>query len=368
MFFIRLYFLVFTIFSINLFANSYFYTVTVCTNTNYKDALYCKNSLLKEHKYDIFIIKDKNFYQTTYGKFTTAKEAYKVQNSLNENAKRFQPFASKIFNKQDFYELFETYQSKVTENIFQKTATKNEKTEQKVVKKGTEDLKLEDKEKIIYLTFDDGPIKSTNIILDVLEEQDIPATMFFIGYQAQKLKDIYERAKNLKNIQIANHTYSHANGKYRKFYKDPVGVLEDIKMAENILNQDISKDFLALRLAGRNVFRLENIFKDDLNIDKYQRKIEVISYDKLFEENFLIYGWDVEWEYEQSGRPKYDVFEVVNRIEYIYKKELMAKKNKVVLLMHDIMFGKQFNGKENLSILIEELKKLNWKFDVIDNY
>lgn len=359
MFFIRLCFLIFTIFSINLFANTYFYTVTICTNTNYQDALYCKNTLLKEHKYDIFIIKDNGLYKTTYGKFPLAKDAYKVQNNLNENTKRFQPFVSKIFTTENFYEIFEVFESKA--------ATKTTNQPLKVNNKAILN-KNDEKEKIIYLTFDDGPISYTSEILDVLEEQNIPATMFFIGYQVENLKSTYERAKNIQNIQIANHTYSHANGKYRKFYKDSFGVLEDVKKAEFLLNQDKSDDLLALRLAGRNVFRLQNISKNDFSINKTQRDIENISYDKLFEENFLIYGWDIEWEHEQSGRPIQEPLEMIDRIEYIYKKQSLVKKNKVILLMHDIMFGKQFNGKENLTTLIKELKRLNWKFDIIDNY
>ncbi len=42
--------LFFTIFlSINLFSNDSFYTISICSNLSYKDALYCKNNILRDH-------------------------------------------------------------------------------------------------------------------------------------------------------------------------------------------------------------------------------------------------------------------------------------------------------------------------------
>lgn len=38
------------------------------------------------------------------------------------------------------------------------------------------------------------------------------------------------------------------------------------------------------------------------------------------------------------------------------------------LIMHDEMFQDQFNGKENLSQLVDLLHKKNYKFDFIKNY
>ena len=69
--------LFFTIFlSINLFSNDSFYTISICSNLSYKDALYCKNNILREELYDIIITKEKNTqYRTNYGIFSSIKEA-----------------------------------------------------------------------------------------------------------------------------------------------------------------------------------------------------------------------------------------------------------------------------------------------------
>lgn len=92
--------------------------------------------------------------------------------------------------------------------------------------------------KIALLTFDDGPIKATKNIIETVREENIPVTMFFIGCQIENFPNIYKDAINYPNILIGNHTYSHANNRYRKFYSDPLLVVEDIKKANSIVGVD----------------------------------------------------------------------------------------------------------------------------------
>ena len=39
----------------------------------------------------------------------------------------------------------------------------------------------DDNKKIVYLTFDDGPSKNTELILNILKENDVHATFFIIS-------------------------------------------------------------------------------------------------------------------------------------------------------------------------------------------
>lgn len=226
--------------------------------------------------------------------------------------------------------------------------------------------------KIALLTFDDGPLKATRNIIEIVREENIPVTMFFIGSQIESFNSIYKDAIIYPNILIANHTYSHANNRYRKFYSDPALVVEDIKKANSIVSLDnvsnTSSAYLPVRLAGRNVFRLPTITKNDNMIDKIQREKEIVGYDNIYKEGYYIYGWDVEWAYEKNGRPILSPEEIYNSMEKIYQKKLSSKDNKVVLLMHDFMFSNNFNGKENLKTLIQLLKKGGWSFENIENY
>ena len=140
--------------------------------------------------------------------------------------------------------------------------------------------------KIALLTFDDGPIKATKNIIETVREENIPVTMFFVGCQIENFPNIYKDAINYPNILIANHTYSHANNRYRKFYSDPLLVVEDIKKANSIVGVDnisnTSSAFLPVRLAGRNVFRLPTITKNDNMIDTIQREKEIVGYDDIY--------------------------------------------------------------------------------------
>ena len=64
--------------------------------------------------------------------------------------------------------------------------------------------------KQIALTFDDGPHpKYTPIILDILEEYDVPATFFMVGENVKYYHDVAESVAAAGH-EIGNHTYSHA--------------------------------------------------------------------------------------------------------------------------------------------------------------
>jgi len=61
---------------------------------------------------------------------------------------------------------------------------------------------------MVALTFDDGPSRHTESILDILERYDARATFFVIGNRLATYQSTAERAASLGN-EIANHTYSH---------------------------------------------------------------------------------------------------------------------------------------------------------------
>lgn len=72
--------------------------------------------------------------------------------------------------------------------------------------------KVPEQEKVIYLTFDDGPIPEvTPGILDVLKKWEAKATFFCIGKNAEANRGILERIKK-EGHSIGNHTQHHLNG------------------------------------------------------------------------------------------------------------------------------------------------------------
>jgi|SRR5687768_2253406 len=72
--------------------------------------------------------------------------------------------------------------------------------------------KMPGDEKIIYLTFDDGPIPEvTPWILDTLEAYNAKATFFCVGDNVRKYPDIYQHILSSGHT-VGNHTLNHLSG------------------------------------------------------------------------------------------------------------------------------------------------------------
>lgn len=70
-------------------------------------------------------------------------------------------------------------------------------------------LPLDPTKKMIALTFDDGPGRYTNELLDCLERNNAKATFFVVGCNVGSYKDVVKRADRM-GCEIGNHSYSHA--------------------------------------------------------------------------------------------------------------------------------------------------------------
>ena len=63
-------------------------------------------------------------------------------------------------------------------------------------------------DKVVALTFDDGPSKYTEKILDVLKKYDACGTFFLIGNKVDFYRDVLKRMIN-EGSEIGNHSYDH---------------------------------------------------------------------------------------------------------------------------------------------------------------
>lgn len=89
---------------------------------------------------------------------------------------------------------------------------------------------VETEDKIVALTFDDGPTKNTDAILSLLDDYQVKATFFLIG------KDIEEQPEEARKIaaaghQIGNHTYSHK----RMVLKSPAFIKHEIEKTDDLI-------------------------------------------------------------------------------------------------------------------------------------
>ena len=67
-------------------------------------------------------------------------------------------------------------------------------------------------EKVIYITFDDGPVPEvTPLVLDLLDEYNIKATFFCVGENVEKYPGVYNEVLK-RGHRTGNHTYNHLKG------------------------------------------------------------------------------------------------------------------------------------------------------------
>jgi peptidoglycan-N-acetylglucosamine deacetylase len=89
--------------------------------------------------------------------------------------------------------------------------------------------------KIVYLTFDDGPIpESTPNILDILKQYGVKATFFCVGENVMKHPLLYKQILE-KGHFTGNHTYNHLNG-----WKTPTNkYMENVNLCEEQISSTL---------------------------------------------------------------------------------------------------------------------------------
>ena len=113
--------------------------------------------------------------------------------------------------------------------------------------------------KVVYLTFDDGPIPEvTPKLLDVLEKEKVHATFFMVADNVTKYPQIYHRVV-ANGHRIGNHTYHHIKGTKYKL----ADYIADVKKADVILGgtklfrppygRVLPKQLIALRSMGYKI-------------------------------------------------------------------------------------------------------------------
>ena len=90
-------------------------------------------------------------------------------------------------------------------------------------------------EKIIYLSFDDGPHPSaTPFVLDELNKYGAKGTFFCIGKNVESNTDLYKRILD-EGHAVGNHTYQHLNG----WQTSKDAYLQDIADAAKLIESDL---------------------------------------------------------------------------------------------------------------------------------
>lgn len=169
--------------------------------------------------------------------------------------------------------------------------------------------------KRVFLTFDDGPSKSVTIpILDILKQNNVKATFFVLGSNAERYPEIVKRAYQ-EGHYIANHSFTHV---YSNIYSSPQAVLDEYNRTETAIKKAIGDQTYNSR-----VFR----FPGGTSGGKYADiKTEAVN---LLNQNSVAH---LDWNALTADAAGLD--NVNDMMSYV--ESTMGNKNSVVILMHDI--------------------------------
>jgi peptidoglycan-N-acetylglucosamine deacetylase len=207
------------------------------------------------------------------------------------------------------------------------------------------------KKKKIYLTFDDGPNKGTNNVLDILEQENVPATFFIVGehvFASRAQAKTWASLQSAKNIELCNHSYSHAlHNRYSKFYKNPCEVVKDVERTKETLLPDDE----IVRTPGRNSWRIDSMHFTD-------NKKSKASIDSLQKAGFIVVGWDLEWHFDPKNLiVKTSADQLLAQVDSVFNRGRTRTPDNLVLLAHD----QAYRTKEDSLQLREFVQKLKEK-------
>lgn len=95
--------------------------------------------------------------------------------------------------------------------------------------------RLPQKEKTVYLTFDDGPIPEvTPWVLDLLKKYNIKATFFCVGDNVRKHPEVFKMVVSAGH-SVGNHTFNHLQG-----FKVRSGkYVENVELADSYIRSNL---------------------------------------------------------------------------------------------------------------------------------
>lgn len=100
-------------------------------------------------------------------------------------------------------------------------------------------------DKVVYLTFDDGPSKYTSELLKTLDKYGVKATFFVTNQYSKYQNMIGETAR--RGHTIALHTYSHV---FSEVYKDIDSYFADLQKIQDIVVKQTGKEATIVRFPG----------------------------------------------------------------------------------------------------------------------
>ena len=190
-------------------------------------------------------------------------------------------------------------------------------------------------DKTIYLTFDDGPSYLTKEILNILKEENVPATFFIVGNMIKNYPDVVWRTYN-DGHTVALHTHTH---NYPYIYADEENYFNDLKTVSNNLYNITGRRSRIVRLPGGGSNTISR---------QYNKGIMTRITNQLEANDYYYFDWNVD-SGDASGKPtkeqiyNYTVGSLKHNANIVLMHDTSTKRNTVDALRDIIRYGKN-NG------------------------
>ncbi|PWK16548.1 polysaccharide deacetylase family protein [Tumebacillus permanentifrigoris] len=145
-------------------------------------------------------------------------------------------------------------------------------------------------DKVVYLTFDDGPNAYTEQILNTLKEQGVTATFFVLGPQIEQHKDLAKRMID-ESYSVGLHGMTHDS---KKIYRSPQTVVQEMEDCNKILTQATGFRTAIMRVPYGSKPWMPQNYRDatvnagyhmwDWNVDSYDSKSSTRTADETYTE------------------------------------------------------------------------------------
>lgn len=204
--------------------------------------------------------------------------------------------------------------------------------------------------KTVYLTFDDGPSKNTELILDILKENNVHATFFIISPYIEPHIKFIKRAYEEGN-SIGNHTADH---EFKYIYTSEKDFLENFNKQQEFIKNVTGSDCTIFRFPGGS----HNTLVRNAHGENFTKNLTL----KLNDLGVTVYDWNVD-----SGDAKGNnipVSTLVNNVSKNIKDKDGNYKNPAIILMHDCMT--KTTTVEALPSIINLLKEAGYEFGVLE--
>ncbi|MBQ5952189.1 MAG: polysaccharide deacetylase family protein [Lachnospiraceae bacterium] len=170
-------------------------------------------------------------------------------------------------------------------------------------------------ERVVYLTFDDGPYKHTQRLLDILDKYNVKVT-FFVTNQWPAYKDLIgEEAR--RGHTVAVHTYSH---EYKEVYASAEAYFKDLNAMNEIIKEQTGSYANIIRFPGGASNTISRRYEEGL-MTKLTRMVD--------EKGYKYADWNLNSGDADEAKDAKSVYNIV-------VKGLKNRTKPAVILMHDI--------------------------------